>query len=62
MENPNPEADERNMKNKDNTKLARTKNPGDWCVLWKAFLTEKNSSTRQLLMSNFFPETRLFWG
>jgi len=61
MASPNPETDERNMKNKDNTKLAKIKNPADSCVLRMPFVAENNSSTRQLFTSIFFMETRLFW-
>jgi hypothetical protein len=56
MASPNPETDERNMKNKDNTKLAKIKNPADSCVLRMPFLAENTRSVRQLFRSIFFRE------
>jgi len=61
MASPNPVTDERKMKNKDTTKLAKTKNPVDSCVLRMAFVADNNSSAGQLLISNFLLRTRLFW-
>jgi hypothetical protein len=41
MASQNPETDERNMKNKDNKKLAEIKNPGDSYILRMRFADEK---------------------
>jgi hypothetical protein len=62
MASPNPETDERNMKNKDNTKLAKIKNSADSCVLRMPFVAEKTIFAAQLFTSIFFTGTRLFWG
>jgi len=61
MASPNPETDERNMKNKDNTKLAKIKKLVDSCVLRVPFAAENISSAGQLLTNIFFTGTRLFW-
>jgi hypothetical protein len=61
MASPNPVTDERKMKNKDKIKLAKTKNPGDSCALRMWLLAKNKGSKGELLISNFLPETRLFW-
>ena len=61
MASPNPETDERNMKNKDNIKLAKIKKLEDSCVLRVPFAVKNISSAGQLLTSIFFMATRLFW-
>jgi hypothetical protein len=49
------------MKDKDKTKLAKIKNPGESYIPEMAFPVENNSSSSQLLISNLLLETRLFW-
>jgi hypothetical protein len=60
MASPNPVSDERKMKDKDKTKLAKIKNPRESYIPEMAFPVENNSSSGQLLISNLLLETRLF--